>query len=164
MEIFDIVAHVAQYDLPLVCITGGEPLKNRETPALIQELLSRSHTVLVETNGSYDISILPASTIKIMDIKCPASDMHNRMYWQNIRHLTKRDEVKFVVSSREDYEWAKEVMREFHLSDITNVIMGVAYGIISSKSVVKWILEDNLSVRFQLQMHKYIWGPNLRGV
>jgi len=127
-------------------------------------LLNKNYTVLVETNGSYDIRIIPQKAIKIMDIKCPDSNMSHFMNWQNIKYLTKFDEVKFVLSSRKDYEWTKTLIDKYNLSQIANVLVGTAFGAISPKEVVQWILEDNLDVRFQLQLHKYIWGSQTRGV
>ena len=99
-----------------------------------------------------------------MDIKCPDSNMSHFMNWQNIKYLTKFDEVKFVLSSRKDYEWTKTLIDKYNLSQIANVLVGTAFGAISPKEVVQWILEDNLDVRFQLQLHKYIWGSQTRGV
>ncbi len=164
MSIGSILYDIAVLKTNLVCLTGGEPLSNKETPLLIQELLKNNYTVLIETNGSYDISTLPKKAIKIMDIKCPDSNMSNLMNWRNICNLTKADEVKFVLSSRRDYEWTKEIISKYNLSEITNVLIGTAFNTISPRVVVQWILEDNLNVRFQLQLHKYIWEPQTRGV
>ena len=164
MSIGSILYDIAVLKTNLVCLTGGEPLSNKETPLLIQELLKNNYTVLIETNGSYDISTLPKKAIKIMDIKCPDSNMSNLMNWRNISYLTKTDEVKFVLSSRRDYEWKKEIISKYNLSEITNVLIGTAFNTISPRVVVQWILEDNLNVRFQLQLHKYIWEPQTRGV
>ena len=164
ISIGSILENVSKFKSKLVCVTGGEPLANNDTPLLVENLIGKNYTVLVETNGSYDINILPQKAIRIMDIKCPDSEMNHLMYWENVKYLTKLDEVKFVLSSRKDYDWAKEVMNTYNLPTITNVLMGTAFGTISLKSVVKWILEDNLDVRFQLQLHKYIWDPETRGV
>ena len=164
MSLSSIVESTGKLKTTLVCVTGGEPLANNDTSLLITMLLEKNYTVLVETNGSYDIHLLPQKAIKIMDIKCPDSEMNHLMYWENVKYLTKLDEVKFVLSSRKDYDWAKEVMNTYNLPTVTNVLMGTAFGTISPKSVVQWILEDNLDVRFQLQLHKYIWDPNTRGV
>lgn len=164
MSISSILKNVSKLKSKLVCVTGGEPLANNDTPLLVESLLTENYTVLVETNGSYDIRILPQKAIRIMDIKCPDSEMNHLTYWQNIRYLTKLDELKFVLCSRKDYDWAKEIMNTYNLPTITNVLMGTAFGKVSPKSVVKWIMEDNLDVRFQLQLHKYIWDPETRGV
>ncbi|MBC6932724.1 MAG: radical SAM protein [Candidatus Brocadia sp. AMX2] len=164
MSIGSILERVAGFKTKLVCITGGEPLSDKDTPLLIDELLDKNYTVLVETNGSYDIRTIPQKSIKIMDIKCPDSHMSHLMYWQNIHYLMKSDEVKFVLHSRKDYDWSKEVIEKYRLSDITNVLMGTVFDAIAPRMIVQWILEDNLNVRFQLQLHKYIWEPQTRGV
>jgi 7-carboxy-7-deazaguanine synthase len=164
MPIGSILEYVAGFKAKLVCITGGEPLSEKDTPLLIDELLKRNYTVLVETNGSLDIRMIPQEAIKIMDIKCPDSNMSHLMHWQNINYLTKSDEVKFVLHSRSDYAWAKEVMEKYHLSETTNVLIGTVFDALLPRTVVQWILEDDLDVRFQLQLHKYIWEPQTRGV
>ena len=164
MSLSTILESIAGFKTKIVCVTGGEPLSNKDTPLLIKDLLNRNYTVLVETNGSYDIRAIPQKAIKIMDIKCPDSNMSHFMNWQNIKYLTKFDEVKFVLSSRKDYEWTKTLIDKYNLSQIANVLVGTAFGAISPKEVVQWILEDNLDVRFQLQLHKYIWGSQTRGV
>ncbi len=164
LSISSILQCVAQLKSKLVCVTGGEPLSNKDTPLLVKELLDKNYTVLVETNGSYDIRTIPQKAIKIMDIKCPDSNMSDLMHWQNINYLTKTDEVKFVLHSRKDYEWAKKVIDTYRLPEITTVLFGTVFGTMYPKSVVQWILEDNLDVRFQLQLHKYIWEPHTRGV
>ncbi|OOP56965.1 MAG: 7-carboxy-7-deazaguanine synthase [Candidatus Brocadia carolinensis] len=164
MPISSILERVARYKTKLICITGGEPLADKDTPALINELLFGNYTVLVETNGSYDIRAIPQRAIKIMDIKCPDSKMSHLMHWQNIAYLTKSDELKFVLHSRGDYEWAKEVIEKYRLSEITKILIGTVFDILSPRMVAQWILEDNLNVRFQLQLHKYIWDPQTRGV
>ncbi|MFO0792875.1 MAG: radical SAM protein [Candidatus Brocadiaceae bacterium] len=164
ISIGSILENVSKFKSKLVCVTGGEPLANNDTPLLVENLLGKNYTVLVETNGSYDIHPLPQKAIRIMDIKCPDSEMNHLMNWENVKYLTKLDEVKFVLSSRKDYDWAKEVMNTYNLPTVTNVLMGTAFGTIPPKSVVQWILEDNLDVRFQLQLHKYIWDTNTRGV
>ncbi len=164
MPIPSILEGVRRFKTKLVCITGGEPLSNKETPLLAEELVREHYSVLVETNGSYDIRVLPKAAIKIIDLKCPDSDASSHIHWQNIAYLTPLDEVKFVLSSRKDYEWAKAVIRQYRLSEISRVLIGTASGTIAPKTVVQWILEDNLDVRFQLQIHKYIWEPHARGV
>ncbi|MBU6392056.1 MAG: radical SAM protein [Planctomycetes bacterium] len=164
MSIDSILENIDSFKSRLVCVTGGEPLSDKDAPSLVKKLLNKNYTVLVETNGSYDIGSIPQKAVKIMDIKCPDSNMSRLMHWQNINHLTKLDEVKFIISSRRDYEWAKEIIRKYGLSEITNVLIGTAFGTISSRTVVQWILEDNLDVRFQLQLHKYIWEPQTKGV
>ena len=164
MSLSSILENIAGFKTKIVCVTGGEPLSNNDTPLLLEELLVKNYTVLVETNGSYDIRTIPQEIIKIMDIKCPDSNMSDLMNWQNIKYLTKFDEVKFVLSSRKDYDWTKAVIYKYNLSEVANILIGTVFGAISPKMVVQWILEDNLDVRFQLQLHKYIWEPHTRGV
>lgn len=164
MSLAAILGIVAGFNTKIVCVTGGEPLMNRETPLLVEKLLLENYTVLVETNGSYDIRTIPQKAVKIMDIKCPDSNMSHLMNWQNIDYLTASDEVKFVLRSRKDYEWTKELIHKYKLSDIAKVLIGTVFGAINPQLVVRWILEDNLNVRFQLQIHKYIWEPHRRGV
>jgi len=146
----------------LVLITGGEPLLQEEVYPLATRLLAAGYQVLLETNGSLDISRVPGEVVKIMDLKCPESLMAEHTRWENLHHLTPQDQVKFVISSRNDYLWATHIIKRYGLRH--NVLMGVAYGRLEPKQLVGWILEDNLPVRFQLQIHKYIWGPNARGV
>ena len=164
MSLSTILECIARLKTKIVCVTGGEPLSNNDTPLLLEELLVKNYTVLVETNGSYDIRTIPQEVIKIMDIKCPDSNMSHLMNWQNIKYLTKFDEVKFVLSSRKDYDWTKAMIYKYNLSEVANILIGTVFGAISPKMVVQWILEDNLDVRFQLQLHKYIWEPHTRGV
>jgi len=164
MSLNTILESIAGFKTKIVCVTGGEPLSNKDTPLLVKELVNKNYTVLVETNGSYDIRVIPQKAVKIMDIKCPDSNMSHFMNWHNITYLTKYDEVKFVLSSRKDYEWAKSVIQKYNLSEIAHVLIGAVFSAISPRLVVEWILEDNLDVRFQLQLHKYIWEPQTRGV
>jgi len=164
MSLSTILECIARFKTKIVCVTGGEPLSNNDTPFLLEALLDKNYTVLVETNGSYDIRTIPQEVIKIMDIKCPDSNMSHFMNWHNINHLTESDEVKFVLSSRKDYDWTKAVIYKYNLSELANILIGTVFGAISPKMVVQWILEDNLDVRFQLQLHKYIWEPQTRGV
>ncbi len=166
MTVKEIVAAVAGYRLTLVEITGGEPLAQAECPALAQRLLDEGHTVLVETNGSLPIESLPAGVIKIVDLKCPDSGMEDRNYWPNLAVLNReRDEVKFVLASRRDYEWARGVIREHAVHEQCHaVLLSPVLDRIPPKPIVEWILEDALPVRFQLPLHKYVWPPETRGV
>jgi len=164
MSVDEIVGRVSSYKLHLVEITGGEPLIQEETPALAARLLQQGFDVLVETNGSMDISLLPEGVIRIMDIKCPSSGESDRMRWENLWQLRPGDEVKFVISDRHDYEWARGIVRErFGHSPIT-VLFSTVFGELPPGNLVEWILEDKLPVRFQLQIHKYVWPHEARGV
>lgn len=165
MPIDAIVERCRELAVPLVELTGGEPLVQKDCPALAQALLDAGFTVLVETSGTLPIADLPAACIKIMDLKCPDSGVCDQNDWSNIDALSPRDEVKFVLASRRDYEWARDIVRRYDLPEKVNaVLFSVAFGRVEPRDVVDWILEDNLNVRFQLQMHKFIWDPTEKGV
>ena len=165
----DIVAEVLKFNCPLVEITGGEPLLQKSVLHLMTALADAGKTVLLETSGAHDISQVDPRVHRIMDLKTPGSGECKRNLWSNIQHLTKRDEVKFVVGSREDYEWAREKMREHNLAARCHaVLLSPIFGRIESREIVEWMLADSresgLAARFQLQMHKFIWAPTQRGV
>ncbi len=166
MTVEEIVAAVAKYHTKLVEITGGEPLIQPECPALARRLLGAGYTVLLETNGSLPINTIPPAVIKILDLKCPDSGMMDRNHWPNVEVLNRdRDEVKFVIASRRDYEWSRDMVRKHVLQDRCHaVLFSHVPERIPAKSVVEWILEDELPVRFQVQLHKHIWPPDMRGV
>lgn len=165
MTVAEVVAQIEGYACPLVEITGGEPLLQEGVYPLCGALLDSGKQVLIETSGAADVSRLDARVIKIMDLKCPGSGEVERNLWSNLRHLTVRDEVKFVISDRADYEWARAVIAEHELERRVNaVLLSPAFGRIDNAALAAWILEDRLPARLQLQMHKYIWPPNARGV
>jgi 7-carboxy-7-deazaguanine synthase len=165
MEISAVMERVRAYACKLVELTGGEPLLQRGVYALIEALLAEEYEVLIETSGERDIGALDARVIRIMDLKCPDSGEAERNCWSNIEHLNRRDEVKFVIASRRDYEWAHRVISEYQLEARVNaILMSPAFGLIEPVMLANWILEDRLPVRMQLQMHKYIWAPDKRGV
>lgn len=148
----------------LVEITGGEPLLQKETPDLIRRLLKTRHTVLVETNGSVRLAGLPQAVIKIMDIKTPSSRMHRNNDYANIRYLTRRDEVKFVVSDRRDYLFMKSVLRKRGLARKCTVLVSPEAVRGNARQIAEWCLRDNLPVRLNLQLHKILWPGRKRGV
>jgi len=160
----EIISRVAELGLGRVCITGGEPMLQKETPALVRKLLDRGFLTLVETNGTVPISDLDPWTIRIMDVKCPSSGEHEKMLWENFRHLADHDEVKFVISTRQDYEYAKEVLSKYRKKARWKALFSPAFGTLAPELPAQWILEDKLDVRLQLQIHKIIWGPQRRGV
>lgn len=161
----EIVDLVAKFQCPLVEITGGEPLLQKNVLPLMSMLCDAGHTVLLETSGAHDISKVDARVHRIMDLKTPGSGEVEKNLWSNIDHLTVRDEVKFVMGSREDYEWAREKVQGLDLSKRCHaVLFSPIFGRIDPRQIVEWILADNLEVRFQLQMHKFIWTPMQRGV
>lgn len=165
MPIDTIVAQVRAYNCQLVEITGGEPLLQKGIHALLAALLEAGLTVMIETSGEHDVALVDPRVIKIMDLKCPGSGETCRNRWANLEHLTTRDEIKFVLLDRTDYEWARDVIRERRLDASVNaVLMSPVSGALAPRDLAAWILEDRLPVRMQLQMHKQIWGEAARGV
>ena len=161
----EIVTAVAAFGCPLVEITGGEPLLQKNVLPLMTMLVDAGHTVLLETSGAHDISKIDPRVHRIMDLKTPGSGECARNLFSNIEHLTKRDEVKFVIGSREDYEWSRAQMERYALHQRSGaVLFSPIFGRIDPREIVEWILADKLPVRFQLQMHKFIWTPTTRGV
>jgi len=161
----EIVQRVLAFDCPLVEITGGEPLLQRNVLPLMKELCDNGKTVLIETSGAHDISGIDPRVHRIMDLKTPGSGESERNFYGNISHLTRNDEVKFVIGSREDYLWSREKITQFDLSNrCGTVLFSPIFGRIEPREIVEWMLEDQLAVRFQLQMHKSIWSPEMKGV
>lgn len=165
MSITDVVDAVKKLDCPLVEITGGEPLGQRNCGPLAQALLDAGYTVLCETSGALPIDQLPDDVIKIMDLKCPGSGEESKNDWNNIAKLSPRDEVKFVIADRADYEWARDKTRELDLpAKVNAVLFSPVFGSQDPQKLVEWILEEGLDVRFQLQLHKFVWPPDAKGV
>lgn len=161
----DIVGRCREMECSLVEITGGEPLVQPACADLAAALLDEGYTVLVETSGTLPIGVLPSDAIKIMDLKCPDSGECDKNDWSNIDALSMRDEVKFVIASRGDYEWSRQIVNAYELSKRCHeVLMSPVFGAINPVDLVQWILEDGLDVRFQLQLHKFIWPPDEKGV
>jgi len=165
-EIDHIVGQVASYQCPLVSVTGGEPLLQKETPFLIHALLERDYEVLLETNGSQDIGQIDKRCVKILDIKCPSSGEVEKNDLENLLKLTERDEIKFVIGDRKDYEYAKQILdhKESNISKMHTVHFSPVFGEMDPKRLSAWILEDALDVKLHLQLHKIIWGCDLKGV
>jgi 7-carboxy-7-deazaguanine synthase len=164
MSLDEIIQQVTTFGVDLVEITGGEPLFQQETPDLITALLKRGHKILVETNGSLDVSALPQGAVRIMDIKCPSSGENHRVMWENVWKLSADDEVKFVIADRLDYEWAVGIIKEQLAHRNTKILLSTVYGELPPRNLVKWMLEDNIKARFQLQLHRYIWPHDAHGV
>jgi len=161
----EILEEALSYNVPLVELTGGEPLLQKGSLELMTRLCDAQRTVLIETSGAHDISPIDPRVHRIMDLKTPGSGECARNRFENIPHLTPRDEVKFVMGSREDYEWSKEQVQKYALADRCKaVLFSPIFGRIEPVRIVEWILEDRLPVRFQLQIHKFIWAPDRRGV
>ncbi len=147
----------------LVEITGGEPLLQDNTPALCKKFLDNGYTVLVETNGSFSIDLLPAGCIRIIDVKCPGSGEEESFNKSNIEKLTNRDELKFVLSDKTDFNWAMDFIRKYELNKRATILFSPCMGKISLPDLAEWIIESNAPVRLNLQLHKIIWGDK-RGV
>jgi 7-carboxy-7-deazaguanine synthase len=166
MEINDVLKRVASYKCPLVEVTGGEPLIQKETPSLIHNLLEAGHEVLLETNGSQDIGQVDERCVKVMDIKCPTSGEEGKTDLKNLALLADTDEIKFVIGDRGDYDYAKKILNSMDLkpSPISRVHFSPVFGKMDPGLLAKWILADHLDVRLHLQIHKIIWDPEKRGV
>ena len=164
MKIDEILKEIKKYSCNLVEVTGGEPLLQKNCINLLNELIKNKYDVLLETSGSLSISDVPNKVINIIDFKCPSSKMDSKNMWDNINYLKKNDEIKFVIGDRNDYEWTKQKIKEFGLNQICDILISPVYGQIEPKEIVNWMLEDNLKVRFQIQIHKEIWPADKKGV
>ena len=165
MSVEAIVSQVAHYGCGLVEITGGEPLLQRDVYPLMHQLLDAGRTVMLETGGHVSIKDVPSSVIRIVDVKCPGSGESARMHWENLELLTPQDEVKFVLRDRTDYEYARDVFVRHGLAARTAaVLFSPVHDVLPAKDLARWILEDRLAVRLQLQAHKFIWSADTRGV
>jgi 7-carboxy-7-deazaguanine synthase len=164
-SIREVFAEVMAFECPLVEITGGEPLLQKNVLPLMTEICDADRTVLIETSGTHDISGIDPRVHRIMDLKTPSSgELGNNLY-SNISVLNHRDEVKFVIGSREDYEWSREQIWSHALAKrVRAVLLSPVFGRIEPRQIVEWMLEDRLPARFQLQIHKFIWEPRARGV
>ena len=164
LSIGDIIQKVRVYNCSLVEITGGEPLVQEESLILMKQLADCGFEVLLETGGSLPIKNIDARVKIIMDFKTPSSGMLKKNIYENINFLKKEDEVKFVIGSREDYLWSKDIIEKYALDKKIEILFSVVFGKLLPVELVNWILEDKLDVRFQLQLHKFIWKPEERGV
>jgi len=160
----EILNEVRKFECKLVEITGGEPLIQQESLNLMERLCEEGYHVMLETGGSLPIENIDKRVMIIMDLKCPSSGMLKKNNYDNITFLKPADEIKFVIRSREDYEWSKEIITKYKLSGLCTILFSVVFGQLEPLILVGWILEDKLDVRFQLQMHKFIWDPAAKGV
>ena len=160
----EILDEIKSYKCNLVEITGGEPLVQKDVIQFMDLLCEQGYEVLLETGGHMDISPVDQRVQRIMDIKCPSSGESEKNLWSNITLLTEKDQLKFVIGSREDYDWAKSIIYTHKLTDVCTVLMSTVHGNIDNRDLAEWILNDNLQVRYQLQLHKYIWPSDARGV
>jgi 7-carboxy-7-deazaguanine synthase len=164
MTIDEVIKEVANYSCNLVEITGGEPLMQSEVQELMRQLCEKEYMVMLETGGSITIDNVDKRVKIIMDIKTPSSGMEKKNLYENINFIKKYDEVKFVIGSREDYEWSKNIIDKYKLTERATILMSPVFNEVSNIDLATWILDDRLNVRFQVQLHKYIWHPETRGV
>lgn len=162
MSLAQILEKVAGYAPRHVCVTGGEPLAQKNCHALLTMLCDANYDVSLETSGALDIAGIDPRVSRIVDLKAPASGESGKNYWQNLKQLTSRDELKFVIMNRGDYEWARDLIRERQLDSLCPLLFSPVQGEISPRDLAEWILADHLPVRFQLQLHKQLWG-NMQG-
>ncbi|MFC2131912.1 7-carboxy-7-deazaguanine synthase QueE [Bacteroidota bacterium] len=161
----EILQEVKKYECNYICFTGGEPLMQDGTVKLLTHFCNEGYTVSLETNGHYSIKEIDARVIKIVDFKCPSSKMDNTNNFENIKYLNKNDEVKFLIADRNDFDWAKEVLNKYQIAGKVNaVLFSAVFKDLNPEKLTEWILLDNLPARLQLQLHKYIWDPNKKGV
>jgi len=161
----EVLSRALALDTPLVELTGGEPLLQPGALPLMRELCDAGKTVLVETSGEADVSQVDPRVHKVMDLKCPGSGESHRNRWSNLEHIGAGDEIKFVLADRADYEWMRDVLRERRLAERTpNLLASTVFGKLAPRDLVAWVLADKLTVRVQLQMHKYVWAADATGV
>ncbi len=164
LTINEILDEVKKFECNLIEITGGEPLVQLESIDLMKTLCNNGYDVLLETGGSLPIKYIDPRVKIIMDLKCPSSGMLKKNNYENINYIKTEDEIKFVIGSREDYEWSREIINNYRLNNKCSVLFSVVFGELEPVKLVEWILADKLNVRFQLQMHKIIWEPTAKGV
>ena len=164
MSIPEIVSRVCQYDTEYVCITGGEPLLQKGTIPLMQSLLTLGYRLSLETGGSLPIDDVPTEVTKIVDIKCPGSGESQHNCWANIEKVFAHDQIKFVIASRDDFDWARAVIQDRGLSNRCTVLLSPVHEKVAPRELAEWILQSRAKVTMQLQMHKAIWGADARGV
>lgn len=165
MSVQQVIDEVEKYKCKLVEITGGEPLLQMgECLDLMETLCKLGYEVMIETGGSLSIKEIDARVKIIMDLKCPSSGMEMKNLYENVQYLKPADELKFVIGNREDYDWTVEILKKYNLNRKCAILFSVVFGKLEPVELINWILEDKLDVRFQLQMHKYIWHPETKGV
>jgi len=160
----DILKKVASYNCKLVEITGGEPMLQKEIYELCERLLAANYTVLMETGGSLDLSKLDRRVIKVVDIKCPGSGEAERNFWPNLEILQPHDQIKFVIKDRADYEWTLGIIRQHRLDRRFHLLFSPVFGEMDLRALAEWMLADRVKARLQIQLHKFIWSPETRGV
>lgn len=158
MSLDDILAKVASYECKTVCVTGGEPLAQKACLDLLRVLCDAGYSVSLETSGALDIADVDSRVSRIMDLKAPGSGEAEKNRWENLPHLTSHDEIKFVLASADDYAWAADIVRRERLGERCTVLFSPVQGALSPTDLAEWVVRDHLPVRFQLQLHKVLWG------
>lgn len=154
----DLVNEISDYGTPHVCVTGGEPLAQKNCAAFLKLLLDKGFSVSLETSGALDISVTDKRVIRVMDLKTPDSNESAKNLWTNLQHLTPQDQIKMVVCSRADYEWARDQLRSRGLDKVCTVLISPSFGQVEPADLAQWVLDDRLPVRMQMQLHKLLWG------
>lgn len=158
MTIDAVMAKVAEYQAQYVCVTGGEPMAQQNTPQLLTRLCDEGYAVSLETSGAMPLDRVDSRVVKVMDLKTPDSGESHRNLWDNVALLDRKDQIKFVVCSRSDYEWARLKLDEWSLAEkVADVLVSPSFGAINPRELAEWVVQDNLPVRFQLQLHKLLW-------
>ncbi len=164
MSLSDINAEIKRYPTKLVMVTGGEPLLQKKSVNLMQSLIKDNYCVMLETSGSLSLGDVPKEVIKIVDFKCPSSNMKHKNNWSILTDIDQKDEIKFVIGNKQDYNWSKSKIIKHNLYEKCQILFSPIYGKIDMKDLCSWILNDGLNVRLQTQLHKLIWGPDKKGV
>ncbi len=164
LSVKEIIESIKKYNCNLVEVTGGEPLVQKESSDLMKNLCDAGYRVLLETSGSLSIENIDERVKIIMDLKTPSSLMEKKNLYENINFLKPGDEIKFVIGNKEDYEWSKKIIRKYNIDNKCEILFSTVFGKLENKKLSEWILKDNLTVRLQLQLHKYIWEPERKGV
>ena len=158
MSIDDIVAKVATFHSRYVTVTGGEPLAQKRCASLLERLCDKGYEVSLETSGALDICGLDSRVVRVVDVKTPSSGEQDKNLWSNMACLTAQDQVKFVIMNADDYDWSLEVLKKYGLEDRCEVLFSPVHGDLKPVELADWILRDGLKVRFQMQLHKLLWG------
>ena len=164
MSIDEILQKVANFEIHLVEITGGEPLMQDNVYTLMRRLIEKGYKVMLETGGSISLERVPKDVIKIMDLKCPGSGEQEKNNLDNLKLLVPHDEVKFVILDKKDYEWSRDIIKRYKINETAHILISPVFDKLELKEIVKWILKDRLPVRLQTQLHKIIWDKNTIGV
>ena len=164
LSLEQVLKEVSALNTNLVEVTGGEPLLQEETPQLVDLLLENGYTVLIETAGSIDISCVSKKAVRIVDMKCPGSGMLDKNLYKNLDLVTDKDEVKFVIKDKADFDWAVNLIKKHALESKTQILISPVYGEMDQEKLTEWLLESGINARLQVQLHKIIWGPDKTGV